>query len=391
MTADTSLDVAIIGGGVAGLWILNLLCKQGRSAMLFESDAIGGGQSIASQGIIHGGLKYALDLKLGQASAALADMPGLWRDCLQGKGAIDLRGCRIAAEHHLFWVRKSLTSRIAGFFGARMLRGRVDALESAEWPSVLRDPEHVGAVYRLDEIVLDVPSLLRALAEPWRDHIRQVPGDFTLERDAAGNVVALRYGDGRFVQAKQFVFTAGAGNAQALRQLGQPADAAQTRPLHMLLMRDAPGLLHAHCFDSSDKPRVTVTSHHLGDEIVWYVGGQIAENGVMQDEAALIATAKAEFSSLLPGLDLSRCRYAGWQVDRAEGATETGAKPDGPVFRRHGNVFVAWPTKLALAPRLADAIIAELPPAKASPLPAYYSNWPQAPYAQPVWERVTWR
>ena len=390
MTAAASLDVAIIGGGIAGLWLLNLLRKQGRNAMLFESGGLGGGQSIASQGIIHGGLKYALDLKLGQASAALAEMPMLWRECLRGNGEIDLRATQVAAEHHLFWVRKSLTSRITGFFGARMLRGRVDALEAQDWPAVLRDPAHVGAVYRLDEIVLDVPSLLRNLAEPLRAHIRAVPADFTLERDAAGDVAALRYGDGRAIHAHTFVFTAGAGNARALQQLNQPSDAAQTRPLHMLMIRNAPGLLHAHCFDSSDKPRVTVTSHHLGDEIIWYVGGQIAEAGVAQDEAALIATAKAEFAALLPDCDLSRCSFAGWRVDRAEGATESGAKPDGPVFRRHGNAIIAWPTKLALAPRLADAIMAELPAAGPDAAPDY-SSWPQAPYAQPVWERAAWR
>ena len=390
MAAAPSLDVAIIGGGIAGLWLLNLLRKQGRNAMLFESDALGGGQSIASQGIIHGGLKYALDLKLGQASEALADMPGLWRACLRGEGVVDLRDTQVAAEHHLFWARKTLASRITGFFGARMLRGRVDALEMPDWPAVLRDPAHVGAVYRLDEIVLDVPSLLRNLAEPLRDYIRLVPADFTLERDASGHVSALCFADGRRLQADTFVFAAGAGNAQALRQLQQPAKAAQTRPLHMLMIRNAPGLLHAHCFDSSDKPRVTVTSHHLGDEIVWYVGGQIAENGVAQDEAALIAAAKAEFAALLPQLDLSGCGFAGWRVDRAEGATESGAKPDGPVFRRHGNVFVAWPTKLALAPRLADAILKELPVAASASSPDY-TAWPDVPYAKPVWERVTWR
>jgi len=60
MSQPLELDVAIFGGGVAGLWTLARLIKQGFNAHLFECNQLGAGQSIASQGIIHGGTKYAL-------------------------------------------------------------------------------------------------------------------------------------------------------------------------------------------------------------------------------------------------------------------------------------------------------------------------------------------
>ena len=53
-------DVVIFGGGVAGLWLLDELVRRGRDALLLESSRLGTGQSIAAQGIIHGGLKYSL-------------------------------------------------------------------------------------------------------------------------------------------------------------------------------------------------------------------------------------------------------------------------------------------------------------------------------------------
>ena len=77
--ATRDVDVAILGGGIAGLWLLARLQAAGYSALLLENQALGAGQTLASQGIIHGGLKYALDLKLNTASDALADMPARWR------------------------------------------------------------------------------------------------------------------------------------------------------------------------------------------------------------------------------------------------------------------------------------------------------------------------
>ena len=41
VTPVLQTDIAIIGGGVAGLWALNLLRQRGYSTLLFEHDALG--------------------------------------------------------------------------------------------------------------------------------------------------------------------------------------------------------------------------------------------------------------------------------------------------------------------------------------------------------------
>lgn len=391
MEAAPQVDVAVVGGGIAGLWLLACLQAKGYSAVLVEADALGTGQTLASQGIIHGGLKYALDLKLNAASAALADMPALWRACLDGRGEVDLRGLQPAAARHLFWTRRTLGSRIAGFFGSKLLRGRVDALQPADWPAVLRDPDHVAAVYALDEMVLDVPRLLQALAAPRQGQIRQGRVAVRSQDDSGVQLdVTLPDGSRRPLVARQVVVTGGAGNAGMLAGLGLPVTAAQLRPLHMLMIDNAPGPLWAHCFDASDKPRVTVTTHRRSDGgLVWYVGGLLAETGVAQNQAALIAAARAEFAMLLPGLDLSRSRFAGLRVDRAEGATADGRKPDGPVLHRAGRVWLAWPTKLALAPQLADMVLADLPPPSGGTA-ALPGDWPAPGIASAPWETAVW-
>lgn len=72
---DATVDVVIIGAGVAGLWLALRLERAGRSVALLEAHAAGAGQTAASQGIIHGGTKYALTNRLTGASESIRAMP----------------------------------------------------------------------------------------------------------------------------------------------------------------------------------------------------------------------------------------------------------------------------------------------------------------------------
>ncbi|CAM5402359.1 hypothetical protein SSTU70S_03680 [Stutzerimonas stutzeri] len=68
MSESFSTDVLIVGGGVAGLWLNARLRRLGFATLLVDKGALGGGQSVKSQGIIHGGTKYALHGALTGAS-----------------------------------------------------------------------------------------------------------------------------------------------------------------------------------------------------------------------------------------------------------------------------------------------------------------------------------
>ena len=65
-------DIAIIGGGIAGLWTLNQLRNRGYNAVLFEQEALGSYQTVGSQGMIHGGIKYALTGAWSGSSEAIS-------------------------------------------------------------------------------------------------------------------------------------------------------------------------------------------------------------------------------------------------------------------------------------------------------------------------------
>ena len=105
-TNDVEVDVAIFGGGIAGLWLLDQLVESGYSAALFEAHRLGTGQTVASQGIIHGGTKYTFGLALDSAVKSLRAMPTLWRDCVEGKRSPDLSSARVLSSRTHMWLPK---------------------------------------------------------------------------------------------------------------------------------------------------------------------------------------------------------------------------------------------------------------------------------------------
>ena len=138
MTLRYSTDIVIFGGGVAGLWLLNRLRQAGYNALLLESETLGGGQTLASQGIIHGGLKYALGGVLTGASQAIAEMPARWRAALRGEGDLDLSAVKTLSDHYYMWSNAGLRSRFKTFLGSKSLRGRIDAVPPAEYPAFFK-------------------------------------------------------------------------------------------------------------------------------------------------------------------------------------------------------------------------------------------------------------
>ena len=72
------VSVAIVGGGIAGVWLLRILSDLGINAWLFEAEGLGAGQTLASQGMIHGGLKYQLHAGRDGLGESLAHMPDFW-------------------------------------------------------------------------------------------------------------------------------------------------------------------------------------------------------------------------------------------------------------------------------------------------------------------------
>ncbi len=389
------LDVLIAGGGIAGLWLLDTLRRRGCAAWLIEAEALGSGQTVSSQGIIHGGLKYTLDGMLRESAARIREMPDVWRSCLAGRAEPDLSAVRMRAGCCYLWRTAALGSRL-GMLGARArLRSRPEPVEPDRRPAMLRDCP--GGVYAVAEPVVDPLSVLDVLARRCAEALLLADGPQAIEpvADAASGKavgVAVRTRSGRRlnIRAAAVVLAAGAGNERLATRFGLSGVRMQRRPLHMVLLRGTLPPLHGHCVDRMHT-RVTITSDRdAAGRTVWQIGGQVAEEGVKMEPGQLVRHARRELRAVLPGFDPAGCQWATQRIDRAEGATRTGLRPDDVVVRRQGHRIVAWPTKLALAPRLAERVaqlldeprVRETPPTPAADRPAV---------AAPPWEtRERW-
>ncbi len=393
---DVRVDVLIIGGGIAGLWTLARLQQAGYKTVLLESEALGVGQTRYAQGIIHGGTKYALTGKLTASSESLADMPVRWRACYEGNGELDLTQAELLSDAHYLWSTTSLASRISGFFASKVMRSRSSVMDSAKdkssLPSIFQHKDFKGQFYRLDEPVFNVLTVIRALAEPRKQSILMVDQD-TLRPEGEAVTVQSKQGESYSFHYKKIIFIAGEGNENLLSRFGYNKPETQLRPLKMVVMRGGPNhalndMVYAHCLGASVNPRITITSHR--DEqgnIVWYMGGQLAEDGVNKSDAELIQAAKSELNELIPWLELKHAEWGVLEINRAEIKKPGTTRPDNFSIENNKNVITAWPTKMALAPVLADAVYEIVSKENIKPDPDLsLPDWQAPMYAEYPWD-----
>lgn len=397
MHARLRLDAIIFGGGVCGLWLLDELRRAGYAACLVECRALGAGQTIASQGIIHGGLKYTLDGVLNPAAETIREMPQVWRECLRGERAPDLRRTRLLTDHCHLWRTGGLSSRM-GMLGAKLaLRVRPVPLAKDQWPAVLRGT--AGEVLRLDEQVIDPASLLADLAAQNQSalfHVTdQQPPQFELDAAGAVRAVTLTSSSDRAtltLEPAMVILAAGSGNAQLRTACGLEQDIMQRRPLHMLMVRGPLPALYGHCTDGA-RTRVTITTNHdSAGRTIWLVGGQLAEHGVQLSPADLIDYGRRELRETVGELPFPELDWATYRIERAEPITAENRRPSDAFAKREGNIITAWPTKLALAPRAAECVRNLIPPPLVGETTFERDKlaWPSPAIAAPPWEEATW-
>jgi len=385
------VDIAIVGGGIAGLWTLNRLRQAGYQAILLEERSLGNGQTVHAQGIIHGGVKYALGGQLTASARAVNAMPSLWHDCLQGQGEIDLSAVKVLSPYQYLWSNGQLAAKVRQFFAAKLLNSYAEAVQLADYPDIFQQTPMNRQVYRVAETVLDVPALLAALAESCRDDLIKIDPDTCrlMQGGAAQYLNAQIAGQNIKVQATRYIFTAGAGNESLLKCCPKPP-LMQCRPLRMTMVKSARlSALYGHCLANSSTPRLTITTHWAADgEMVWYLGSELAEAGAKCDQATHLQFAQQELKQLFPGLDLSNARWESFMIDRAEARQKNGARPDS-VFVQPcaANVIVAWPSKLALTPLLAQGILQQLQQDAVAPSASVVSReqLPKPDIATPRW------
>lgn len=378
-------DIVIVGAGIAGLWLLARLKTLGYDVLLLERSGIGGTQTLASQGIIHSGLKYAIAGQVSTLAREISAMPDVWRRCLAGNGPIDLRGARLNAESQIMLIPPGFGGELIKLAAQKALGTKARSLQPEEWPEDLKRSGFKGATLMMDEPVLDIPSAVRALATPHLDCIRLINKP-TLNQTLSDYNIA----------PKLMIFTAATGNDDLAAELGDTAQMeTRRRPLLMGMLKPAPFDIFAHLIGASEKPVATITTHYTTrGERVWYIGGLVAEREKNAPPADVFKAAREALLKYCPALDLSDLRWAALPIDRSEGkpGASQGWMPDTPVIQACVNRLYCWPTKLTFAPLLSNRIENHLKSIGLEPshTESDFSTLPPCPFASAPWENAKW-
>ena len=344
---------------MTGLWLNALLAKSGFSTIVIEKKALGVEQTLASQGMIHGGVKYSLSGLVNDHFNTLKDMPNRWADCLSGNGPVDLRNVKMLSPRYYMFSDQSFSSKLVTFLGSLLLRGHVSPVKLAEFPSAFMNPEFKGNLYELKDLVIDTWSLVENLKRDFETRIVKGSPKIVCEQGKISSLII----DGKYrIKAEKYILAAGVGNQEIINAVAIPLE-MQSRPLHQVVIRgkNLPDLFaHALSIRDLSKPRITFTTHILDGYKYWYLGGKLAESGVKRTRLEQVRFAKEELNKILPWIDLSECQFSTFRIDRAEPKSRENLKPAKAFVRFYENTIVCWPTKLALIPKLGDDVLSNI-------------------------------
>lgn len=399
------VDALIVGGGVAGLFILNDLVAAGYSAALVERTRLGGEQTNHSHLYLHRGHVYTK----AALSESLRDAAKLWDEWLAARPADERPGSKpgertyfgfaldaTADEHTVSWDEAGIA---------------YTEVEQPDWPEAIAPGRGRGRsvtrrLYETSAVCVTGEWLINELLRDVREDVGKIDDIETIEVNQHGSVASVRArlaDDGGTVRfrPRMIVLAAGFGNRRLVDLLKASAKSAKAskavRPnatwmqtirwAHMLVIRgpsrDLPPL--TGIFDPS---RLFIVSRHVSpDETVWIVSDDISPppktvfEMLENDERVWFPDVWENLQRLAPSIFAKpeRLRWGIYSAPKAEvtirkkrlpdGRMSDGRVPDGHVDDLGiPNVRAVWPTKLTLAPavsrRVVEQVRTELGPPK---------------------------
>ena len=375
-------DIIIIGGGISGLWLRALLSSLGYKCILIDQHNWGGQQTLAAQGIIHGGTKYSVKGIWNPAARAIQDMPRRWEQAfINGAGELPLKGVKSLSPHQYICFPSS--NKIFSFLASSIVQSKATALKAQEYPESFKQGGMDAKVYQLNERVIDMESLVQVLNKIGTGAMTKGKVDYQsiINREDG---VEIRVNQ-QTIRAQLIISTAGVGNKDIASgkedavatqptkgdstgkadKLDKPIK-QQVRGLNMLMLRgvNLPSI-YAHFFDHSALPLLTITTHEdekYPGETIWYVGGALAEHNLDDDAQQLAQKFIKQITKFMPQLSIKEqeIHAAKLRIDRAEPQNKGKTKPVAPYLKLIKRALICYPIKMTFAPLVGDMVVKKL-------------------------------
>ena len=347
--------VVIVGSGISALWTADLLDKSGYEVVVLEKETVANNQTIASQGMIHGGAKYSLDGALTKATISISDMPNIWNDALNGNGKVNLSKSKIHTSHQILWSADTIHSKLLSFFGSKAMSSKMILIDKDEHP-LFNYKNFQGSLFKLNETVIDVHSVVSNFVNNLDGKIFRAKAEKILF--SGDRVVGIDTSIGK-LECDELILAAGEGNERILKNSNIKSFPMQTRPLAMgmVYMNENIPDIFGHHLGSSSRPKVTISTHYVNKKQILYIGGEVSESGVNLPDEEQIIQIDQSLREALSWIDLDIDKIEVLRINRAEAKNKKVLKPDSFFLGRKKGLMVCWPTKLAFAPLIANSVL----------------------------------
>ncbi len=344
----------IIGGGIAGLWLAAEYKALGIPFALLEKNSLGFSQTLASQGIIHGGTKYSLTGAITNSTKAISLMPKLWRNSINGIGNVKLDKKILEQDYQFLWSSEKISTKVIGFFASKLMNSKLEKINQEEEKIFSKSQDKLN-LYKLNEPIINVKKTIETLYDQIGKNCYKCEVKKIVKKNGVYQTVITNFGN---LEASQIILLAGEGSEEILSNSGILNFKIQKRPLAMpmVFIENKIPKLYGHYFGIGSKPIMTISSHISQNGTVLYIGGDIAETGVLKSDREQKLETKQILKQLLPWLDLNIKKIKILRINRIEPFSKF-KRPDLPFVEEINNLIVGWPIKLAFAPLLAKTIL----------------------------------
>lgn len=406
MSTIIESDITIIGGGIAGLWTANVLKQMGFNVILIEKNALGNYQTINSQGIIHGGVKYSLVGKISNATSNIAKMTEAWdlsfsNKILNRPNLIDLSSTKINSTCHDLCFPNSNFFKLSSFVTSKVLSSKCKMINKNDddYQKSLNDLGYNGIVYRISEKVLDTKSLINNLSKNIKQNIIKLDSyEINYKDNKIKNITFEVNNQNYNITSKLYIFTKGQNN-QNIINFSENLPKQQLRPLQMIYAKPEINInLFAHFIskeNKNNKPFATITTHkNINNQNILYFGGQVAESEHIDTPKNIhIDNLKQQIKNIFPKVNLENWQWDTIKINRAEVSQEYNKMPDTSFAIKQNNIILGWPTKLTFAPDFADKVIDIIKDSNIKPSNSNQFNYKDfnlltANIATPCWDTI---
>jgi glycine/D-amino acid oxidase-like deaminating enzyme len=373
-----SPDVLIIGGGVAGLWLLNDLHRD-YATLLLERETLGGGQTCHSHVYIHRGHVY----KESQADliTALQGVTETWNERLEDR---QLR--KVTEWSYFVWSNAADADQRAKLWSSFQLDGFQECRDDPTCARVFKRAI-VDRAFRCPEAALNGEELVDALRRDVDQYIRHIQAVDHIEADTGDRRVkeihiTMAAGERLVIAPGALVLAAGRGN-QALLDLvykrsGTPPEVEgvgpeqQIRKAHMLVVK---GELEPLAAVLPDLAGLFIVSRQCEDgQVAWLISDHRSE--LIKSRAdwekydaqwwlpkvlEFLEFVAPRYFALADRPNLQWGVYEAPKAERKSSENEVGSAGEIPHEEKveqfeFVNLFVIWPTKLTLAPKTSEEV-----------------------------------